>query len=73
MPVISNDLSMKEYVDGYQLGNIYLGSTLVQAGQSPFIPRDGLMAYWNSALTSSYPGSGNTWYDISGNGNNMTL
>jgi hypothetical protein len=42
-------------------------------GNANIIPQSGLMAYWNSALTASYPGSGNTWYDISGNGNDMTL
>lgn len=29
--------------------------------------------YLDAANTSSYPGSGNTWFDISGNGNNGTL
>ena len=71
MPIISNNSLAPNYVDGYQLGNIYLGSTQVQG--DTFIPRNGLMAYWNSALTESYPGSGSTWYDLSGKGNNMTL
>jgi hypothetical protein len=32
-----------------------------------------LLLYLNAGDTTSYPGSGNTWFDISGNGNNATL
>lgn len=32
----------------------------------------GLQLYLDSSNTSSYTGSGNTWYDISGNGRNFT-
>jgi hypothetical protein len=32
-----------------------------------------LLLYLDAGNTSSYPGSGNTWYDLSGNGNNGTL
>ena len=31
----------------------------------------GLIGYWDANLTSSYAGSGSTWYDISGRGYNM--
>lgn len=34
---------------------------------------DGLVLYMDSTNTASYPGSGNTWYDISGNGRIGTL
>jgi hypothetical protein len=33
----------------------------------------GLVAYVDAADKASYPGSGNTWYDISGSGNNFTF
>jgi len=33
----------------------------------------GLLLNLDSTLTSSYPGSGSTWYDLSGNGRNATL
>ena len=34
---------------------------------------DGLVLNLDAAKRDSYPGSGTTWYDISGNGNNGTL
>lgn len=35
--------------------------------------RDGLVLYVDAADLNSYPGSGNTWYDLSGNGHNGTM
>lgn len=40
---------------------------------SPRIITDGLVLYLDAANTKSYPGSGTTWTDLSGNGNNGTL
>ncbi|MFZ2958395.1 MAG: LamG-like jellyroll fold domain-containing protein [Candidatus Ozemobacteraceae bacterium] len=37
------------------------------------ILRDGLVLHLDAAQSTSYPGSGNTWTDISGNNNNGTL
>jgi hypothetical protein len=34
---------------------------------------DGLLIHFDSGTYTSYPGTGNTWYDISGNGNHGTL
>lgn len=34
---------------------------------------DGLVVYLDAGITSSYPGSGSTWYDLSGNFTNATL
>lgn len=39
----------------------------------PNIVTDGLILHLDAANTKSYPGSGTTWYDISGNNNNGTL
>jgi hypothetical protein len=39
----------------------------------PKIVRDGLILHWDPATKDSYPGSGTTIYDLSGNGNNGTL
>lgn len=33
----------------------------------------GMVLYLDAGLTSSYPGSGSTWYDLSGNGNHGTI
>jgi hypothetical protein len=40
---------------------------------SPRIVTDGLVLYLDAANYRSYPGSGTTWTDVSGNGNNGTL
>jgi len=37
------------------------------------VPTDGLLLWLDAANPASYPGSGNTWYDISGNGHDATL
>jgi hypothetical protein len=39
----------------------------------PNIVRDGLALYLDSTNSKSYPGSGNSWYDLSGNENHGTL
>lgn len=39
----------------------------------PAYVTDGLMLYLDAGITSSYPGSGTTWYDLSGNSRNATL
>lgn len=38
-----------------------------------YIPMTGLVQCLDAANPRSYPGSGTTWYDISGNGHNITL
>ena len=40
---------------------------------SPQVIMDGLICLLDSANIKSYPGSGNTWTDLSGKGNNATL
>jgi hypothetical protein len=40
---------------------------------SPRIVNDGLVLLLDAGNTKSYPGSGTTWSDLSGNGNNGTL
>ena len=37
------------------------------------IVRNGLLMFVDAANINSYPGTGTTWYDISGNGNHMTM
>ena len=41
--------------------------------RGPNIVRDGLVLALDAASPRSYPGSGSTWFDLSGNGNNGTL
>jgi hypothetical protein len=42
-------------------------------GHGASIVRDGLVLHLDAANVKSYPGSGTTWSDVSGNGNNGTL
>lgn len=39
----------------------------------PHIIEDGLVLALDAASSRSYPGSGTTWYDLSGNGNTATM
>lgn len=41
--------------------------------RGPSIVKDGLVMYLDAANVKSYPGTGTTWNDLSGNGNNGTL
>ena len=41
--------------------------------RGPKIVTDGLILALDSASPRSYPGSGSTWYDISGNGSHFTM
>ncbi len=40
---------------------------------SPLIVTNGLIFFVDAGNTRSYPGSGNTWYDLSGTGKTVTL
>ena len=40
---------------------------------NPKIVTDGLVLYLDAANSRSYPGSGSTWYDLSGNSRNASL
>ena len=40
---------------------------------SPNIVRSGLVLALDAADSNSYPGSGTTWYDVSGNGYQATM
>jgi len=46
---------------------------LVHGAQEPLGVRDGLVLYLDAANARSYPRSGTTWFDRSGNANNATL
>ena len=46
---------------------------VTSAGFSKNIVTSGLMCYIDAGIAASNPGSGTTWYDLSGNGYNFTL
>jgi hypothetical protein len=43
------------------------------SSSGPRIPRNNLVCAYDASNSKSYPGSGTTWFDLSGNGNNLTL
>ena len=49
------------------------GFTLTKVTETPTIVTNGLILNLDASNASSYPGSGPTWTDLSGNGNNMTM
>jgi hypothetical protein len=52
-------------------GGITIGSGSGGGGGSGLVTAN-LQLYLDAALSSSYPGSGTVWYDLSGNGNDVT-
>lgn len=42
-------------------------------GHGASVVREGLVLHLDAANVKSYPGSGTTWYDLSGNGNDLIL
>jgi hypothetical protein len=52
-----------------EMGNFY--SRLSVAGN--YVHNDGLLIYLDAAVLDSYAGSGGTWNDLSGRGNNLTI
>ena len=53
----------------YNTKSIVSGSSIL----GPNIVRDGLILHVDAANSKSYPGSGTTWYDLSRNGNNVSI
>jgi hypothetical protein len=53
-------------------GNILTDIQVKHYNESTVI-RDGLVMYLDAGISNSYPGSGSTWFDLSGNGHNGTL
>lgn len=55
-------------------GNIITSTDITSVGVfKTKVNTDGLACYLDSMNLNSYPGTGTTWYDLSGNGNNGTL
>ena len=47
-------------------------STTTTTTAGKYIPTTGLIQYLDATLTASYDGSGTTWFDLSGGGNNVS-
>lgn len=55
------------------MSNIIINPFVFAAAESPAIVTTNLQLYLDAGNTSSYPGSGTTWTDLSGNSNTGTL
>lgn len=58
---------------GYRFSTIPVPESIVAPIQTSGVVEYGLKTYLDAGNASSYGGSGTTWYDLSGNGNNGTL
>jgi hypothetical protein len=56
-------------------GGVVIGNGVILADPNigPPVVTTGIELYLDGRQSSSYPGSGSTWYDLSGNSNNATL
>ena len=54
-------------------GNTVFGPRLIKSAVTPTIVTSGLILNLDAGNAASYSGSGTTWTDLSGNGNNGTL
>lgn len=61
----NTEAGSNEYYDGT--------SWISVSSAAPAVIPNGLVLYWDASVTTSYPGTGNTWYDLSGNGNNGVM
>ena len=53
-------------------GNIF-DNNRAKLANTTTIVQSGLVLHLNAGIANSYPGSGTTWYDISGQGNHFTM
>ena len=75
MPIyLGNTEIGSEFVDAYQLGNLYLGANKVQGGFTTLpIPQSNLIFNVDANSTASYPGSGSIWYNTATGGASTNL
>ena len=66
-------LPVKDELNGIFYGRNKNKITFYSTSSASQIVTSGLQLYLDAGDSSSYPGSGNTWYDLSGNNNNGTL
>jgi hypothetical protein len=59
-------MNIKSYLPGHRVNKI------MKESPSGFVTGN-LICHLDAGNTNSYPGSGTTWFDLSGNGNNGTL
>jgi len=61
------------YLGNTALNQVWLGNTQINTGTVAYsVPTSSLYARYDASNNASYPGTGTTWYDLSGNGNNLS-
>ena len=75
LKIYNRALSSTEILQNYNAskGRYYIPTPTTFDSSSYSVVTDGLVSYLNAGITSSYSGTGSTWYDISGNNNNFTI
>lgn len=67
-------MGFRHYQQQKSISNVWYGSNVNKITTQPqSIVTNGLILYLDAGNTASYPGSGTTWTDLSGSGNNGTL
>jgi len=69
MPIELNGQTVGDItLSGNTIGEVTVNGTTVYTSAAAAIPANGLEIHLTLRDSNSYPGSGNTWFDISGNG-----
>jgi hypothetical protein len=72
MAIYTGPSEPKLYKGSTEVTKAYRGQTEIYS-LDDFPVTSGLLVRLDASNSTSYPGSGNTWYDLSGNGNDATL
>jgi hypothetical protein len=73
--IYNRALSSTEILQNYNSGKgrYYIPAPVTFDSSSYFVVTDGLVSYLNAGISSSYSGTGSTWYDLSGNNNHFAI
>ncbi len=75
LKIYNRALSSTEIIQNYNAGKgrYYIPSPITFDSSSYSVVTDGLVSYLNAGISSSYSGTGSTWYDLSGNNNHFAI
>jgi len=75
LKIYNRALSSTEIIQNYNAGKgrYYIPAPITFDSSSYSVVTNGLVSYLNAGISSSYSGTGSTWYDISGNNNHFTI
>ena len=75
LKIYNRALSSTEIIQNYNAGKgrYYIPAPITFDSSSYSVVTDGLVSYLNAGISSSYSGTGSTWYDLSGNNNHFAI